>query len=68
MQKGIENRYTNLSEAYDLDPTKVVMSRLPKTGTLANPYTSFATPADAEAANLPKGTHVMIGNQLFIED
>jgi len=68
MQKGIENRYTNLSEAYDLDPTKVVMSRLPKTGTLANPYTTFATPADAEAANLPKGTYVMIGNQLFIED
>lgn len=68
MQKGIENRYTNLSEAYDLDPTKVVMSRLPKTGTLANPYTSFATRADAEAANLPKGTYVMIGNQLFIED
>lgn len=68
MQKGIENRYTNLSEAYDLDPTKVVMSRLPKTGTLANPYTSFATQVDAEAANLPKGTYVMIGNQLFIED
>lgn len=68
MQKNVEDRYSNLSEAYGLDASKVVLSRLPKTGTLARPYTSFATQADAEAANLPKGTYVMIGNQLFIED
>ena len=68
MQRKVENRYANLSKAYNLDPTKVVLSRIPNVGTLANPYTSFATPADAEAANLPKGTYVMIGNQLFIED
>jgi hypothetical protein len=68
MQKKVEDRYSNLSEAYGLDASKVVLSRLPKTGTLARPYTSFATQADAEAANLPKGTYVMIGNQLFIED
>jgi len=67
-QKNVEDRYSNLSEAYNLDPSKVVLSRLPKTGTLARPYTSFATQAEAEAANLPKGTYVMIGNQLFIED
>ena len=68
MQTNVENRYTNLSEAYGLDPKKVVLSRLPKTGTLANPYTTFATEADAEAANLPKGTYVMIGGQLFVEE
>ena len=68
MQRSVENRYTNLSEAYNLDPTKVVLSRLPKTGTLANPYTTFATQADAEAANLPKGTYVMIGGQLYVEE
>tara|TARA_R110000772_G_scaffold207074_1_gene317654 strand:+ start:516 stop:1616 length:1101 start_codon:yes stop_codon:yes gene_type:complete len=67
-QRKVEKRYANLSKAYNLDPTKVVLSRIPNAGTLANPYTTFATPADAEAANLPKGTYVMIGNQLFIED
>lgn len=67
MQKGIEARYTNLSESYNLDPSKIVLSRLPKTGTLANPYTTFKTTAEAEAAKLPKGTYVMIGNQLFLE-
>ena len=68
MQRNIENRYTNLSTAYNLDPTKVVLSRIPKVGTLANPYTTFGTEADAEAANLPKGTYVMIGNQLYVEE
>ena len=68
MQRNIENRYTNLSTAYNLDPTKVVLSRIPKVGTLANPYTTFATEADAEAANLPKGTYVMIGGQLYVEE
>lgn len=68
MQKIVEDRYTNLSTAYKLDPTKVVLSRIPKVGTLANPYTTFATMADANEANLPKGTYVMIGGQLFIED
>ena len=68
MQRNIENRYTNLSEAYKLDPTKVVLSRIPKVGTLANPYTTFTTEADAEAANLPKGTYVMIGGQLYVEE
>ena len=68
MQRNVENRYTNLSKAYGLDPTKVVLSRIPKVGTLANPYTTFATEADAEAANLPKGTYVMIGGQLYVED
>lgn len=67
-QKNVEDRYSTLSDAYGLDASKVVLSRLPKTGTLARPYTTFATQADAEAANLPKGTYVMIGNQLFIED
>lgn len=68
MQKSVESRYTNLSEAYSLDPKKVVLSRLPKTGSLARPYTSFASMREAQAANLPKGTYVMIGGQLFIED
>lgn len=68
MQKGIENRYTNLAEAYNLTPSKVVLSRLPKSGTLANPFTTFATEQEAEAAKLPKGTYVMIGNQLYVED
>lgn len=68
MQRNIENRYTNLSGAYGLDPTKVVLSRIPKVGTLANPYTTFATEADATAANLPKGTYVMIGGELYVEE
>ena len=68
MQRNIENRYTNLSKAYDLDPTKVVLSRIPEVGTLANPYTAFATEADAADANLPKGTYVMIGGELYVEE
>jgi hypothetical protein len=68
MQSSVESRYTNLSEAYGLDPKKVVLSRLPKTGSLARPYTSFASMREAQAANLPKGTYVMIGGQLFVED
>jgi len=68
MQTNIENRYTNLSQAYDLDPTKVVLSRIPEVGTLANPYTTFTTEADAADANLPKGTYVMIGGELYVEE
>ena len=68
MQRNIENRYTNLSQAYDLDPTRVVLSRIPEVGTLANPYTTFATEADAADANLPKGTYVMIGGELYVEE
>jgi len=68
MQRNIESRYTNLATSYNLDPTKVVLSRIPKVGTLANPYTTFATEADADAANLPKGTYVMIGGELYVEE
>jgi len=68
MQRNIENRYTNLSQAYDLDPTRVVLSRIPEVGTLANPYTTFTTEADAADANLPKGTYVMIGGELYVEE
>jgi len=68
MQKNVEDRYSNLSEAYNLDASKVVLSRLPKTGTLARPYTSFKTLADAEAAKLPKGTYIQIGGKLYVED
>jgi hypothetical protein len=68
MQKNVEDRYSNLSEAYNLDASKVVLSRLPKTGTLARPYTSFKTPAEAAAANLPKGTYIQIGNKLYVEE
>lgn len=68
MQKNVEDRYSNLSEAYNLDASKVVLSRLPKTGTLARPYTSFKTPAEAAAAKLPKGTYIQIGNKLYVEE
>ena len=68
MQKNVEDRYSNLSEAYNLDASKVVLSRLPETGTLARPYTSFKTPAEAAAAKLPKGTYIQIGNKLYVEE
>jgi len=68
MQKNVEDRYSNLSEAYNLDASKAVLSRLPKTGTLARPYTSFKTPAEAAAAKLPKGTYIQIGNKLYVEE
>ena len=68
MQKNVEDRYSNLSEAYNLDASKVVLSRLPKTGTLARPYTSFKTLDEAAAAKLPKGTYIQIGGKLYVEE
>tara|TARA_R100000353_G_scaffold27053_1_gene22818 strand:- start:442 stop:1251 length:810 start_codon:yes stop_codon:yes gene_type:complete len=56
-----EREFIELSGAYNLDPNKVVRSKLPKEGSLARPY-SVSTVEEAEA--LPKGSYVMISGRL----
>ena len=60
-QQARETEFTELSQAYKLDPTKVVRSKLPSEGSLAMPY-KVNTQEEAEA--LPKGSYVMIGGRL----
>lgn len=56
-----EREFIELSGAYNLDPNKVVRSKMPKQGSLARPY-SVSTVEEAEA--LPKGSYVMIAGRL----
>lgn len=60
-QEARETEFTELSDAYSLDPTKVVRSKLPSEGSLARPF-SVNTQEEAEA--LPKGSYVMIAGRL----
>ena len=62
-QEIIDADLTELAEAYGLDPSKVVLSRIPAMGDVTNPY-MFASEADANSANLPSGTYVLVGNRL----
>ena len=60
-QRGLEQGFTDLAESYKLDPTKIVLSRIPKQGSMTMPY-SVAT--EAEAEELPSGSYVYINGRL----
>jgi len=60
-QEARETEFTELSDAYSLDPTKVVRSKLPKEGSLARP---FIVSTQEEADALPKGSYAMLNGRL----
>jgi len=60
-QRGLEQGFTDLAERYELDPTKIVLSRIPKQGSMTMPY-SVAT--EEEAQELPSGSYVYINGRL----
>ena len=60
-QEARETEFTELSDAYSLDPTKVVRSKLPKEGSLARP---FIVSTQEEADALPKGSYAMFNGRL----
>jgi len=60
-QEAREIEFTELSDAYSLDPTKVVRSKLPKEGSLARP---FIVSTQEEADALPKGSYAMLNGRL----
>ncbi|MAN64701.1 MAG: hypothetical protein CMI60_22440, partial [Parvibaculum sp.] len=59
-QQEIEDDMRRLASSYNLDPDKVVMSKMPELGDIVNPY-KFNSEDEANAANLPSGTYVLIG-------
>lgn len=60
-QQDREVEFTELTSAYNLDPTKVVRSKLPKEGSLARP---FIVSTQEEADALPKGSYAMLNGRL----
>jgi len=59
-QKSLEKDFIELSRAYELDPSKVVLSRLPELGSMANPF-SVAT--EEEGLELPSGSYAYIAGK-----
>ena len=53
-QQSRETDYIDLTEAYNLDPTKVVKSRMPKQGALSNP---FSVSSEDEIETLSSGDY-----------
>lgn len=60
-QQSRETDYVDLTEAYNLDPTKVVKSRMPKQGALSNP---FSVSSEDEIEALSSGDYFYINGKL----
>ena len=58
-QNRLENEYRQLADSYDLNADKIVMSKLPEEGSLANPK---EVNTDEEALDLPLGTYFIKPN------
>lgn len=60
-QQSRETDYIDLTEAYNLDPTKVVKSRMPKQGALSNP---FSVSSEDEIEALSSGDYFYFKGKL----
>ena len=63
MQKEKEQNFINLTNSYDLTPSQVVISKLPKLGSIINPHEIKDA---SEADDLPKGSYISLNGRLGI--
>lgn len=63
MQEEKEQNFINLTNSYGLTPSQVVISKLPKLGSIINPH---EIKDKSEADDLPKGSYISLNGRLGI--